>query len=192
MSHDNIPDYEPTEITIGETLEWTKSLADFPASDGWALNYYYRGAGTGFDATASADGDDYSISVPAATTAAMTAGRYYWHAEVSLSGEKHIVDSGQVTVKAALAGTNVETTFDGRTQAKKILDAIDAMIEGKASLDQQEYMIGNRSLKRIPIPDLIALRTRYAQIYAREQRAARLSQGAPFFKNILTRFVRPR
>jgi hypothetical protein len=190
MAEEN-PTFEPGIITAGETLKWTKSLVDYPASEGCALKYYFRGAGTGFDATAIADGDDYSITVPAATTAGMIAGTYTWQAEVSLSGEKFIVDSGEVTVKPGLAGVTTSTTHDGRSPAKKILDAIDAMILGKASRDQQEYTIGNRALKRIPIPDLLALRTRYAQIYARERRADALRQGAPYLKNIYVRFRRP-
>jgi hypothetical protein len=192
MSTENIQTFEPSTITAGETLQWTKELEDYPASEGWALKYYFRGVGAGFDVTATADGDAFSIIVSATTTATMTPGLYYWQSEVSLSGEKRIVDSGQVEVKAGLAAIATSATYDGRSNAKKILDAIDAMIAAKATKDQQEYTIGNRMLKRIPIPDLIALRTRYAQIYAREQRGEKLKQGAPFFKNVYTRFTRPR
>jgi hypothetical protein len=192
MADDAIPTFEPTEFTIGETLKWTKSLADYPASEGYALKFYFRGAGTGFDITATADGDDYSVTVPAATTAEMTAGKYNWQAEISLSGEKFIVDSGEVTVKPSLAAINASVTFDGRTTARKILDAIDALLQGKASLDQQEYMIGNRSLKRIPIPDLISLRTHYAQIVSRERRDDKRKQGASFLKSVHVRFKQPR
>jgi hypothetical protein len=191
MADDSIPTFEPSVITIGETLAWTKALEDYPASEGWALTYYFRGAGVGFDATATADGDEFEISVPATTTANMTAGTYYWQAEVSLSGEKHIVDRGQTEVKAGLAAIDAATTHDGRSVAKTIIDAIDALMLGKATRDQAEYTIGNRSLKRTPVADLILLRERYAQIYAREQRAEKLRQGAPFLKNIYTRFTRP-
>jgi hypothetical protein len=192
VSSETIPTFEPTEIIAGETLNWTKSLLDYPASEGWTLKYYFRGAGAGFDVTATADGDDFSITVSATATATMAAGVYYWQAEVSLSGEKHIVDSGQATVKASLASVTSSATFDGRSRAQKILDAIDAMLEGKASLDQQEYMIGNRSLKRIPIPDLIALRTHYAQLVGRERRAEKIRQGASFLKTVHVRFRQPR
>jgi hypothetical protein len=192
VSSETIPTFEPTEIIAGETLNWTKSLPDYPAAEGWTLKYYFRGAGAGFDVTATADGDDFSVTVSATTTAAMTAGAYYWQAEISLSSEKHIVDSGQATVKPALAAVASNVVFDGRSRVKKTLDAIDAMLDGKATLDQQEYMIGNRSLKRIPIPDLIALRTHYAQMVSRERRAEKLSQGAPFLKSVHVRFRQPR
>ncbi|HWT00204.1 MAG TPA: hypothetical protein VN256_08150 [Pyrinomonadaceae bacterium] len=188
MADASISTFEPTEITAGSTLKWVKSLLDYPASEGYVLKYYFRGAGTGFDATATADGDDFEVNVPTATTAQMAAGTYYWQAEVSLSGEKFIVDTGEVKVKASLAATAAGDAFDGRSEAKKILDAIDAMLKGKATLDQQEYSIGNRALKRIPIPDLLSLRKHYAQLVARERRVAK---GAPLLKSINARFKRP-
>lgn len=187
----NIPTFEPDQITIGETLIWKKSLADYSAADGWVLTYYFRGAGPGFDIAATADGSDFAITVPAASTAGMTAGAYQWQAWVVLAGVKHQVDSGTAKAVASFLTVDAATTVDGRSQLKKILDGIDAMILGKATADQQEYTIGNRQLKRIPIPDLIALRTQYAKLYSSERRADKLRQGAPFFKNINVRFVKP-
>ncbi|HEX8773264.1 MAG TPA: hypothetical protein VF735_06625 [Pyrinomonadaceae bacterium] len=193
MSHENIPDYEPQEIIIGETLEWTKVLTDFPASE-WTLSYYVRGAGKGFDVAATASGDTHEVTVAASVTAEMSAGAYYWQAWVAKDSEKHLVDQGAVLVKQGFVGVAVATTVDARSTVKKILDAIDAMMLGKATLDQQEYMIqsgtGARQLKRIPISELLTLRATYAQLYAGELRAAKLKAGAPYMKNILVRFDR--
>jgi hypothetical protein len=187
----DVPTYEPTSITAGETLKWTKDLGDYPASD-YTLKYYFRGGGAGFDATANANGDTHEIEVAATTTAPLAAGTLYWQAWVEKDDEKYVVDAGQVEVKPGLAALAAAETHDGRSKAKVILDAIDDMVEGKATRDQQEYTIGNRMLKRIPIPDLILLREKYAQIYARERRTERLKQGAPFLKNIHMRFREPR
>lgn len=187
----SIPTYEPQSFVAGETLQWTKELTDYSPSDGWALKYYFQGADR-FTVDAVDAGTYFEITVARDTTRTVQAGTYYWQAFVTKDDETHLVDSGQVTMKPSLLNEEGSTAFDGRSTAKQILDAIDAMLKGKATLDQQEYQIGNRMLKRIPIPDLIALRTQYAQLYAREQRTEKLNQGAPFFKTILTRFVRPR
>lgn len=85
----------------------------------------------------------------------------------------------------------IEAVALANTTAKQILDAIDAMLLGKATLDQQEYQIGDRQLRRIPIPDLLTLRETYARLYSQEQQAARLTKGGPFFKTVLTRFGTP-
>lgn len=188
-----IPDHEPARFVAGATLKWTKSLADYSAADGWQLDYYFRSAaGAGFDATAAADGSTWAVTVPAATTAPLAAGDLTWQAWVSKAGEKYIVDDGACAVEASLATASTATAVDTRSRAKRILDAIDAMIEGKASLDQQEYTIdtgaGSRSLGRIPIPDLIELRATYAQIYNRELRKAGRRRGGRAFKVYLAEF----
>ncbi|MDQ3819793.1 MAG: hypothetical protein M3362_19260 [Acidobacteriota bacterium] len=193
MSDESIPTFEPTEITAGETLKWTKTLEDYPASQGYTLKYYFRGAGTGFDVTATADGDGFSVTVTAITTSAMTPGAYYWQAEISKNGEKFIVDSGEVTVLAGLSATSTSTTDDARSPAKKIIDAIDAYFAGGAAAKAvQEYQIGNRMMRNIPDTEKIKLREYYAKLYARERRAQRIKQGAPYLKTIMVRFRNPR
>jgi hypothetical protein len=186
----DIPTFEPREITIGETLQWTKDLEDHPASD-WALTYYFRGAGTGFDATATADGDTHSISVPATATANLVSGVYYWQAWVVHGSEKHQVDSGQATVKQGFLTVTTATIVDQRSKAKKILDAIDDLIAGRAVKDVQQYMIGNRQLMHIPAEQLLSWRKHYAELYAKEQRRARAKKGHPFFSSINVRFDKP-
>jgi hypothetical protein len=188
---DHLPDYEPDEIAIGETLEWRKVLPDFPPADGWAVTYYVRGAGRGFDQAAAADGGGWRVTVDAGVTAQMSPGKYFFEARASKSGVEHEVARGEMTAVVSIKGMSVTATLDDRSQAQKILDAIDALVAGKATLDQQSYQIGNRQLARIPIPDLIALRTRYAQVVARERRTRRLREGAPYLKTVYVRFDRP-
>jgi hypothetical protein len=194
MTAENIPIYEPAYFVAGETLAWTKELADYSPADGWALTTYFRGAtAAGFDAEGEADGNRFTFRVPSATTTPLASGVYYWQTWVEKDDEKFMVDSGQTEVKpglAALAGT-----YDGRSQVKKILDAIDATIEGRATTDQQQYQIsgggGYRMLMKIPINELVTLRKTYARLYARELRDARLKEGSPFLKNIYARFNSP-
>ncbi|HEV2706251.1 MAG TPA: hypothetical protein VGV59_10030 [Pyrinomonadaceae bacterium] len=184
---DGTPTAEPREIVAGAQLEWTKELDDYPASE-WTLTYYCRGTGTGFDAIAVADGDTHVLTVPAADTAAMTPGVYYWQAWVEKGGEKFVVASGQVTVKKGFASVATGVAVDERSQAKKILDAIDAMMLGKATLDQQEYQINNRALKRIAPERLLELRKYYAGLYATERRRARVRAGRTLFQTVNVRF----
>ena len=181
----------PKEFTIGESLTWTKSFADYPASDGWVVTYYFRGAGTGFNAAGASDGDDHLFEVATATTGAMTAGKYSYQAFAELDGEKVQVDFGEVTVKASLSATLTTATFDGRSAVKIALDAIDALIAGKATLDQQEYTIGNRQLKRYTPTELVKLREHYAALYAQEVRAENAKKGGSLLKTHRVRFRRP-
>lgn len=183
----------PTEFTAGESLSWKKSYADYPASDGWSLDYVFRGAGKGFDRAATADGDIFIVNVAGVVTEAMTAGKYYYQASVSKGDEKILVDSGETLVLPGLATIAADESFDGRSQIKRTLDAIGAMIAGKATLDQQEYTIGPRQLRRYPISELITLRDKYQSLYNQELRAEKLKKGTGgVFKNHYTRFRQPR
>jgi hypothetical protein len=188
---DHLPEFEPDEIAVGETLEWRKTVPDFPPGDGWTLTYYFRGAGHGFDQAATPGGTGYKVTVADTVTALLSPGKYYFEARVSQGSVEHVVARGEAQAVRSLKGMAVTATLDDRTQAQRILDAIDAMVEGKASLDQQSYQIGTRQLARIPIPDLIALRARYARIVGRERRAARARDGAPYLKTVFVRFDRP-
>ncbi len=178
MSHTtDLPTSVPKPITIGETVEWEKDFADFGAAE-WTVSYYFRGAGAGFDIVGSAVGTTHQFVISATQSATMTAGRYDYQALAVKGSEKHIVDEGIVTVKASLAVISASATYDGRTPEKKILDAIDNLMAGKAALDQQKYLIATgvpgftsqREAERIQPSELLLLRKYYAGIVRSQNR----------------------
>ena len=179
-----IPTTEPTEIRAGDSVKWTRSLSDYPAST-WTLSYALRGPGE-IDITASADGDDHSVSELPATTAGWTEGIYNWVAKVTDGTDTYTIDEGTVEILEDLAA--VTGAYDGRSHAKKVLDAIEAVIEGRASQDQMSYTIAGRSLARTPIPDLLKLRDRYRAEYAQEGRAEKAANSKGHAGRILARF----
>lgn len=78
-----------------------------------------------------------------------------------------------------------ETT---QTHAERVLNAIEATIERRASTDQMSYTIDGRSLSRTPIADLLALRDRYKAEVAREKQAARLKNVRGGGRQVFVRF----
>jgi hypothetical protein len=166
------PTLEPSSVNAGDTWRWTRSLADYPASAGWALSY------TLINASAK-----ITISA-AATTAGYAAGTYDWRARVSKAGEVYTVGEGRITVRNAYAAS----TFDARSHARKTLDAIEAVIEGRASSSTAEYQIAGRQLKYIPVPDLLALRDKYRAEVKREDAIAAVAAGLPDSRRVFVRF----
>lgn len=162
---------EPQSIRAGDTLKWTKSLCDYSAADGWALSYRFISASSKFDIAATQDGSssDFAVSVDAGTSAGYAAGTYRWVARVSKDGEKYTVGEGTVTVLPDLADASVAT--DPRSQNERILDAINALIEGRATSDVQSYKIHERELTKMSIQDLLYWRGIYAALVASEQTA---------------------
>jgi hypothetical protein len=109
------------------------------------------------------------------TTAAYKAGLYRWTAVVDDGTERVTLASGLVNVLPDPAKTGAG--FDPRSHARKTLEAIEAVIEGRATKDQEEYTIGNRSLKRTPTKELLEFRDKYRADVAREDIAAGRQSG---------------
>jgi len=196
---------EPFEIIIGDTLSWTRLYGDVtyidadgdvtecPASDGWTLKYSYAApeASAAFSITASADGDDYLVAVTAAATALYVASdNYSWVAYVEKGAgatiERHQIDKGSCKVKGGYA--SYVAAFDNRSHAKIVLDAIEAVLESRATMDQMSYTIAGRSLGRTPIADLLRLRNMYKYEYEAELAAENIGSGLDSGRKILVRF----
>lgn len=173
-------------LTAGDTLSFTTSVPDYPASAGWTLKYRLapRAGGTVISITASANGDDFDVVVVAATTLAWTAGYYTWAAYVELGSERYTVDRGQLQIRAA--SSTLAASTDERTHARKVLDAIEALIEGRS--DVAEYTIGNRSIKKMSLPDLLKWRSFYKNEVAGEEAAQRLANGLAPGGRVMVRF----
>ncbi len=181
-----IPSVEPTSVIAGDTVKWTKSLADYPAGDGWSLTYTFINAGGKFTISAGADGDAFLVNVAPATSGGWSAGDYDWRAQVSKSGEIFTVATGRTTVQPSFGGS----TLDGRSTARKMLDAVEAVLENRASSEVAEYQINGRQLKYTSIPDLLKLRDRLRFDVQREDAALKAAQGLPRSNRTFVRFGR--
>lgn len=180
MNAAEIPRNEPPEARAGLTWQWRREdlAADYPAST-WTLTYYFKktgSTGANFSIAASADGDNHAVNVAAATTAAYTAGDYTWAAIVTAGSEVYEIDRGRLKL---LAKYNAAANVDDRSHARKTLEAIEAVLESRATKDQEEYTIGTRSLKRTPLKELIEFRDYYRGQVAMEDmlERARNNQG---------------
>lgn len=160
-----------SELIAGDTLQFTTSVPDYPASAGWTLTYRLvpRTSGTAISFDATADGDDYDIEVGASTTDDWTAGEYSWSAYVSKAGERHTVDQGTVKIQP---NPSVVAAYDARSHARKTLDAIQAVIQNRATQAQKSYSIGGRSLEHTPFADLLELESVYLTRVANEDATA--------------------
>jgi len=180
----DIPTIEPGTLTAGDRWRWKRQLSDYPAGT-WTLKYALRNAGSRIDLTATADGTDHLIDVSAATTATYDPGDYDWIAYVSDGTSRYTVARGRLTVKPDLAAADL---YDSRSHARKVLEAVEAVLEKRATKDQASYSINGRSLARTPIADLLVLRDRYRAEVRREEAAERIAKGLSSGTKVLVRF----
>ncbi len=149
-----IPSTEPTFVTAGDTVEWTKSLSDYPAADGWTLSYRLINAAAAIDIVSTASGADHAISESAATTAAWTDGEYRYQAYVSKAGQRYTVGSGSITIRPNLAA--VVGGYEARSTWTKALDDLRAALAAwlTTSGHVQEYEIAGRRMRFASADDI--------------------------------------
>ena len=99
----NTPATEPSSVNAGDTVRWTRSLPDYPASAGWVLAYQLVNATSRITLTGTASGDDHLIQASATSTASWASGDYAWRAQVSKAGEVFTVGEGRITVRPSFA-----------------------------------------------------------------------------------------
>lgn len=180
---------EPETIRAKTSLRWTRTIdaicdngqqvASALASDGYSAVYELRNSAGLITITTTGSGRDYTVSKTGADTAAWEGGDYQWELYLVKDDDRWLIDSGAVKVIAFSA-----EGADLRSHAKKTLDALNAMIEGRASRDVQEYTIqtgtGSRSLKHLSVEELLKFRSHYAALYRQEQ--ARAGQRSRIIK----------
>jgi hypothetical protein len=168
-------------ITAGDSLKFTVSLSDYPASAGWVLSYRLipRAAGAVITFAAGASGDDHLVALNAAATASWAAGDYTSAAFVALGADRFTIDSesSQVTIRPNL-GT-VSTPIDLRSQAEIALAAVRAKLGGKATDAVESYRINDRELRFYSLTELVRLEQKLASDVAREQLAAGITPDRP-------------
>jgi hypothetical protein len=187
--------FEPTELAQGESVRWLRRAVEYPA-DQWDGQYRFRALGSdgvGADVDCGNVGDQFEAVLTADQSSQMSVGMYevqLWVASKNDPQDVRQIDTFQVQVRKGFVEGDLQSV-DLRTSAKQILDAIDAMLIGKATADQMEFTIetqvGRRALKRIPMAELIQARTYYAGVVARELQAERLRRRGGVFKNIYVR-----
>ena len=173
----------PSQIKAGTTFKFSLNLTAYPASN-WIIHAYLRGAHA-IDMQSEPQGNMHIFNISALVTREYKAGHYGYSLRAihTVSGEVDELESGAVEIKTDLA--TVSTSQDLRSHARKTLDAIEATIEGRASLDQERYRINNRELYRTPLETLMKLRDQYRAEVSREE--AKLSGKSMFGKTLRVR-----
>lgn len=156
----------------------------------WTLKYAIRGPVT-LDLTATVDGDSWSTNLTLVNSATLTPGLYFWQAFVvddPVTPTKRVtLSSGQIEITTDL--NTASGVFDGRSQAEKDLAAVDAAITAIASGGMvQRYTIANRSVDKMPMDDLIKLRSLLKYRVSQEKRLESIKNGLGDPRNLSVRF----
>lgn len=162
----------PSKIIAGDTTTFALPESEYAHADSWAMKVQLSNATSELTLPGSYLAGEYTFVILVAQSAALKVGDYrftqYVEKGVDATLERHTLDSANVSVVAGL----VSDLAGSRGLASKILEKIEAVLEGRASTDVLKYEIRGRSLERMPIEDLIKWRSYWQKELKKEEAMA--------------------
>ncbi len=163
----DIPTSAPQTATAGDSLTWYQSAGDCTPADGWALSVEV--VGKDLSVAATNDNGQHRVTLTTAQTQGLGAGAWSWVARATKAGERVTVARGTLTLAPDPLGEQASAT----THAERMLAAIEALIEGRATSDLSSYSVAGRSLTKMTFDELLAARS-----YFRHEVAAQRGSGS--------------
>lgn len=159
------------QLYAGDTWNWTESLSGYPASDYTLKIYLQHRDEAVIELTGVADGDDHEFTYESDSD--LSGGDYIYRAK-AIDGDDNVttIESGTVTVKADLAAST-----DSRNHYQKVIDAVEAIIEGRASKSYESISINGRAITEMSHSELMKLHSRYKYLLKQEAKKEKLAQG---------------
>lgn len=176
--------YEPSEITAGDRITWTRYDAAYLPSDGWVLKYALRGPAA-INLSSTPDGSSHVIDIPGNTSKGFAPGAYSWAGYYEKAdGTRVTRHTGRLKITPdlvmAVAG------YDGRSHAERVLEAIERVIEGRATRGDQELQFEGKKITKMTVDELLKLRQRY-KLEVKAEQSGRAGRGGRRRK-VLVRF----
>ena len=201
--------YAPASLYAGDAISWEVHLQRpngptlYTAADGYSPLYILNlrtSAGTkariadGETGITITEGDPgiFEITLAGSFTNTLPVGTLDWVLFADTSGERYHITNGSIEI---LPNVETEATYDPRTHAQKMVDAIDAHLEAltRGELGMTSISIatpdGNRSFTQMERSEIITWRNYYLREVEREQDLVRRRQGQPSRRYIKSRFV---
>lgn len=149
---------EPSTITAGLTVVWSRAFGDYKPADGFALKYYFRGAGS-LNITADGTGANWLVTLKASDTAKLKKGTYQWAAYAEKGAgdtlERYDVARGVAAVEPSIVAANAG---DLVSHEERMIALIECVLEGRIDDDVQQATMDGRSIMKIPVLELRAIR----------------------------------
>ncbi len=178
---ETLPTHEPASMSVGDSVRWKRRIEVYgdhkDPADSWVLTYRLVNANDKIEIACTDNGDGYHLaSVTATTSADWVPGVYTWRAFVAQGSDRFTVGEGRICIEPNLADLDAQ---DLRSWARRMLDAIEALLENRATQDQQSYSIAGRSISRFSRAELMEQRRMLKREIANEDAAIQIAAGGP-------------
>lgn len=179
----------PAHLNQAASVEFEVETPGFDSADSYTARLSLSSGAVGLElnSTTSA-GATHTFTISAAAAAAWTPGRYHYELAAVKSGERWIVARGVIEIRAKLGGA-----LDARDHLRRTLDAVEAVIERRASKEDLEITVpageaGQIQLKAVPLADLLKLRDVYRREIRDQEAAERMAAGLGNRRQFRVRF----
>jgi|TARA_R100000808_G_scaffold24704_1_gene57729 hypothetical protein len=188
----NYPTNVPDTLYVGDNFLWKRDLTDYPVAS-YSLSYSFRlltSAATeialGDSVITESDTSVYTINVPSSTTTDYTKGDYTYQEYITKTSgsERLVLNTGLVSLKSNLDAD----TGDPRSSARIILQALEATMENRATIDQMSMSIAGRSLSRMSPAELNDWKSHYKALVSNEDKKSRRDKSEATGTQIKVRF----
>lgn len=179
---DNTLTQEPATFRAGDSISWTRSLADYPPADGWVLKYAFRGPSKK-DFSATPLGVLHLVALDSQASS-IPAGEYHVQGYVEKGGARFTVFADRITVLPDLV--NAADDYDPRSFAERTLEAVEAVLSGTATRSQKKQKFDDTELEYFTLAELLSARTRLRREVRREKELADRAAGRPSRRIIRT------
>jgi len=186
----NAPEGEPTEIVVGDFVQWKRSdlVDDYPPAS-HSAEYVARitgGGATEHKIAATETDTHYLFTISSSDSATYDAGLYHWQLEITQtsSGNRIVVDIGDFEFLPDMD----DNQADPRIHAEKMVTKIESLLEGKADSDVSSYSIAGRSLTKLSFQELVDARDYYRKEVVKHKNDALTKRGKKNGSTIQVRF----
>lgn len=174
----------PLQAYAGDTITFDITQEDtngkYNPLDGWtAMVIFYNSQDT-YHFSATTAGDVYLFT--AITNNSWVPGKYQVILRFTKDTEVNTLFLGEIRILPDPYASPV----DDRSHVKKVLDAIEAVIEGRATRSEKEYTLGDKKLVSMTHEELFKAWNRYKFLYKQELQAKGLE---PIGNQVKVRFV---
>lgn len=156
----------------GDSWNWNVCLedVDVASTEGVTLKYFFRGSSGGtqkLDITAERQSDgSFQFTATGEQTKVLVGTCSFSLCLFDAAGNRSELVRGSVNVLPDIEAA--DGTSDLRSWTKRMLDAVEAVLENRASRVEEEYQIAGRQLRLISPDELVKLRGNLRVQYQRE------------------------
>lgn len=172
---------EPTYLTQGERVAWTRDICGNYPSSLWTVKYKFRGPSTGFDITATIDGLNFAAVITAAQSLTMAVGTWKWWAYATeIANALNIIEVGNGLMTVYQGAPSAFDAIETRSANEIILASLQTAFSNNLAVAEYEISTpaGSKKIKYGSRNELLAQIKYYSGLVANEKRAA----GGGFLK----------